>query len=82
MPQPIHALGLIQAHEALVAFDRAGLVVARSTNAVSLLGQVPGLGTATNTAHFDQPARDAIARALRTPESIWQGVQCFGVDRR
>lgn len=80
--EPIHALGLIQGHGALLAFDGAGLVVARSANATSLLGHVPGLGMATTEAHFDQPARDAIARALETPELVWQGTQCCGTEGR
>jgi chemotaxis family two-component system sensor kinase Cph1 len=80
--EPIHALGLIQAHGALVAFDRAGLTVARSANAASLLGHVPGLGMKMTDAHFDQTARDAIARGLEKPELVEEGVQCFGAGNR
>ena len=80
--EPIHALGLIQAHGALVAFDRAGLIVARSANAASLLGHLPDLGTKMSDAHFDQTAREAIARRLEKPELIEEGVQCSGVGHR
>jgi len=80
--EPIHALGLIQAHGALVAFDRAGLAVARSANATSLLGQVPSPGMKMSDAHFDETARDAIARRLEKPELVEEGVQCFGADHR
>ena len=80
--EPIHALGLIQAHGALVAFDRAGLTVARSANATSLLGHVPGLGMKMTDAHFDQSARDAIARGLENPALLEEGVQCFGAGHR
>ncbi len=77
--EPIHALGLIQAHGALVAFDRAGLTVARSANATSVIGHVPGLGTKMTDMHFDQTARDAIARGLERPELVQEGVQCFDI---
>jgi len=80
--EPIHALGLIQGYGALVAFDRAGFVVARSTNATSLLGHLPGLGMKMTDAHFDETARDAIARVLENPEQVAEGAQCFGVDQR
>jgi hypothetical protein len=80
--EPIHALGLIQRHGALVAFDRAGLVVAHAANTTSLLGRLPGLGTKMTDAHFDEAARDAIARGLEKPEQVAEGVQCFGADHR
>ena len=66
--EPIHALGLIQGHGALVAFDRGALVVARSTNATSLLRHVPDVGMRMADVHFDETARDAIAWALEHPE--------------
>jgi light-regulated signal transduction histidine kinase (bacteriophytochrome) len=80
--EPIHALGLIQGYGALVAFDRAGFVVARSTNATSLLGHLPGLGMKMTDAHFDETARDAIARVLGSPEQVAENAQCFGADNR
>ena len=80
--EPIHALGLIQAHGALVAFDRAGFTVACSANAEFLLGHVPGLGMKMTDAHFDETARDAIARRLEKPELVEEGVQCFGAGHR
>ena len=80
--EPIHALGLIQGHGALFAFDRAGWVVARSANAASLLGRVPDVGTKTTESHFDPIARDAIFRGLDSPEIVEEGLQCFGPDHR
>src|ERR1700733_5564555 len=80
--EPIHALGLIQGHGALMAFDRAGWVVARSANAASLLGRVPDVGTKTTESHFDPIARDAIFRGLDNPETVEEGLQCFGPDYR
>lgn len=79
---PIHALGLIQAHGALVAFDRAGFIVTRSMNAASLLGHLPDMGMKMTDAHFDQTAREAIGRALEKPELVQEGVQCFGAANR
>jgi light-regulated signal transduction histidine kinase (bacteriophytochrome) len=72
--EPIHALGLIQGHGALVAFDRAGFAVARSANATSLLGHVPGLDMKITNTHFDEAARDAIARGLGKPELVVRSI--------
>jgi chemotaxis family two-component system sensor kinase Cph1 len=80
--EPIHALGLIQANGALVAFDRAGFIVTRSMNAASLLGHLPDMGMKMTDAHFDQTAREAIGRALEKPELVQEGVQCFGAANR
>src|ERR1700710_2747676 len=76
--EPIHALGMIQGHGALIAFDTAGHAVSRSTNAGLLLGAVPELGMTSSDAHFDQVARDALARALANPELSHDGVECIG----
>jgi chemotaxis family two-component system sensor kinase Cph1 len=80
--EPIHALGMIQGHGALIAFDTAGHAVSRSTNAGLLLGAVPELGMTSSDAHFDQVARDALARALANPELSHDGVECIGADRQ
>jgi chemotaxis family two-component system sensor kinase Cph1 len=80
--EPIHALGLIQAHGALIAFDRAGFIVARSMNAASLLGHLPDMGMKMTDAHFDQTAREAIGRALEKPELVQECMQCFGAASR
>ncbi|WP_144113273.1 GAF domain-containing protein [Paraburkholderia sp. BCC1886] len=76
--EPIHALGLIQEHGALVAFDRDGRVVARSANAAAQLGRVPALGTAVTGRHFDPVARDAIARALNDSDLKLDALACTG----
>jgi chemotaxis family two-component system sensor kinase Cph1 len=80
--EPIHALGLIQGHGALIAFDRAGCVVARSLNATSLLGPVPNLGEQVTSGNFDQVAREAISRGLQNPELSQDSVQCAAPDHR
>jgi light-regulated signal transduction histidine kinase (bacteriophytochrome) len=80
--EPIHALGLIQGHGALIAFDRAGRVIAHSTNAAALLGALPALGEPLGDAHFDQAARDAIHRALTQPELSNDDVECLGAGQR
>jgi light-regulated signal transduction histidine kinase (bacteriophytochrome) len=80
--EPIHALGLIQGHGALIAFNRAGCVVARSTNANLLLGCVPDLGERTTDAHFDHIARDAISQGLTNPDLTPESVQSVGAGHR
>jgi two-component system, chemotaxis family, sensor kinase Cph1 len=42
--EPIHTLGFVQDHGALMAFDKTGGVVAASINAARMLGAVPALG--------------------------------------
>jgi chemotaxis family two-component system sensor kinase Cph1 len=76
--EPIHSLGLVQNHGALVAFDKSGVVVAASSNAATLLGSIPPLGAAMGEAHFDPVARDAIERALTNAETILESVVCGG----
>ncbi|RZJ02269.1 MAG: hypothetical protein EOO54_26605, partial [Haliea sp.] len=52
--EPIHIPGHIQPHGALFAFDAAGVLVYRSTNADDLLrGSLPALGEALAARHFD-----------------------------
>jgi light-regulated signal transduction histidine kinase (bacteriophytochrome) len=76
--EPIHALGLLQGHGALVAFDKSGLAVTHSVNARSLLGALPDLGAPSTDAHFDAAARKAIARSLAEPELTLENVECSG----
>ena len=80
--EPIHALGLIQGHGALLAFDRAGCVVARSANAASLLGLVPEEGRTLTDSNFDDTARNAIFQGLQHPEVVNESVECAGEGHR
>jgi chemotaxis family two-component system sensor kinase Cph1 len=78
--EPIHTLGFVQAHGALVAFDKSGMTVATSSNAVKMLGSVPSLGSAIGDQHFDTIARSAIAKTLAEPEIALESVVCEGPD--
>jgi light-regulated signal transduction histidine kinase (bacteriophytochrome) len=78
--EPIHSLGLVQNHGALVAFNKSGVAMAASSNAATLLGSVPSLGAAFGEAHFDSIARDAIKRALTDAETVFESVVCGGVS--
>jgi light-regulated signal transduction histidine kinase (bacteriophytochrome) len=78
--EPIHALGLIQGHGALVAFDQNGRVVAHSANASSLIGPLPAIGMQTSDAQFDAIARDVVARSLADPRLSIETVACRGAN--
>jgi two-component system, chemotaxis family, sensor kinase Cph1 len=78
--EPIHTLGFVQDHGALIAFDKSGLTAAASNNAASLLGSVPALGMQIGSRHFDRVARVTIARSLAEPDIILESVVCKGVD--
>jgi chemotaxis family two-component system sensor kinase Cph1 len=78
--EPIHCLGFVQDHGALVAFDKSGVAVAASSNAATLLGIVPAIGERIGGRHFDLIACDAIARTLAEPEAVLESLVCAGVD--
>jgi chemotaxis family two-component system sensor kinase Cph1 len=78
--EPIHTLGFVQDHGALIAFDKSGGTVAASSNAARLLGAVPALGSQIDSRHFDQIARTAIANTLAEPDVILESVVCQGTD--
>ena len=65
---------------ALVAFDKAGMAVAASSNATASLGPVPALGTTMGREHFDHVARSKITQALAAPEIALERVVCEGRD--
>ncbi|WP_250508033.1 GAF domain-containing protein [Caballeronia sp. GAFFF3] len=82
--EPIHALGHIQPHGALLCFANDGKLVAFSENAPSLLGPLPAVGRSLNATHLDECARKAIRHALEHPppaaeSSGWlsPGGDCF-----
>jgi two-component system, chemotaxis family, sensor kinase Cph1 len=68
--EPIHALGLIQPHGALLAFNRGGELIACSDNATRMLGTLPARGSPLSDGHLDQCARVAISRALHHRGSV------------
>jgi chemotaxis family two-component system sensor kinase Cph1 len=78
--EPIHCLGFVQDHGALIAFDKSGVVVAASSNAAKLLGTVPSLGSSIGDRHFEMVARDAITKTLADPKVVLESVVCEGAD--
>ena len=69
--EPIHIPGLIQPHGALFAFDNAGVLVHRSANAATLLGErIPKLGEPMSPETFpDYPAFHVVtARVQAEPD--------------
>lgn len=73
--EPIHIPGAIQAHGALLAFDREQRLVAHSANAEALVGQPLALGLA-----LDALPIAAIAREW--PQAIWQAEDAATVPDR
>jgi two-component system, chemotaxis family, sensor kinase Cph1 len=65
--EPIHALGFIQPHGALLCLNRDGILLAASENATAMLGPLPELGARFDARHLDASAREALERALRRP---------------
>jgi hypothetical protein len=66
----------------LVAFDKAGMAVAASSNATASLGPVPALGATMGREHFDHVARPKITQALAAPEIAWKGSCARGETAR
>src|SRR5580658_10224485 len=62
--EPIHALGLIQPHGALLCLDQRGRVLAMSTNAPALLGPLPVLGEPLTDGHLTPLSRQTLLAAL------------------
>ncbi|WP_181969874.1 GAF domain-containing protein [Paraburkholderia sp. DHOC27] len=78
--EPIHALGLVQPHGALLCFDPAGHLVAASTNAPELLGALPAMGERLTDAHVTPLARQTIFEALADPAKPADAVECDGAN--
>lgn len=75
--EPIHALGLVQPHGALLCFDRNGALIARSENAATLLGPLPALRDALSEDHLDRCARLAIGKAILARNESLESVECM-----
>ncbi|MGI4982247.1 MAG: GAF domain-containing protein [Janthinobacterium lividum] len=79
--EPIHALGSIQSHGALLCFDRQGRLLAKSRTAEQWLGRLPALGDVFDDRHFDAVARQALRDALADPTVLRDGAVSHGVDQ-
>ncbi|MDE1179945.1 histidine kinase dimerization/phospho-acceptor domain-containing protein [Paraburkholderia sp.] len=77
--EPIHALGFIQPHGALLGFDRDGRLLARSANATEWLGPLPELGEPVTDAHLSPLSRQTLRAALADPHMPLESVECKGV---
>jgi light-regulated signal transduction histidine kinase (bacteriophytochrome) len=80
--EPIHTLGLIQGHGALLAFDESGRLIAQSKTASHLLGSLPPFGGLICTHHLDIASRTALARTISEPGVPTQSVPCTGADQQ
>jgi chemotaxis family two-component system sensor kinase Cph1 len=78
--EPIHALGLIQPHGALLCLDQRGRVLAMSTNAPALLGPLPVLGEPLTDGHLTPLSRQTLLAALAEPTIPLETVECEGVS--
>ncbi len=76
--EPIHLLGRIQPHGALLCFDAQGCLIARSANACEWLGAVPGLGEPITDLHLSPLSRQTIRAALADREMTSESVECKG----
>ncbi|WP_322071538.1 GAF domain-containing protein [Paraburkholderia bannensis] len=77
--EPIHLLGRIQPHGALLCFDADGRLIARSVNALAWLGAVPEIGESITDAHLSPLSRQTIRAALADREMTSESVECKGV---
>ncbi|WP_429301888.1 GAF domain-containing protein [Paraburkholderia sp. GAS199] len=78
--EPIHALGLVQPHGALLCLDRAGRLVAASTNAPALLGALPETGGLLSDDHLTPLALQTVRDALADPSRLSDAVECDGAN--
>ncbi|WP_164707811.1 histidine kinase dimerization/phospho-acceptor domain-containing protein [Paraburkholderia phosphatilytica] len=78
--EPIHALGFIQPHGALLCFDRVGCLIAKSANAEIWLGALPELGETISDRHLSPLSRQTLRAALEHPEMADESVECRGID--
>ncbi|WP_144113536.1 GAF domain-containing protein [Paraburkholderia sp. BCC1886] len=78
--EPIHALGLVQPHGALLAFDPQGRLQAHSADATRWLGALPELGQPVSDKHLSPLSRQTIRAALADRQITMDSVECNGAD--
>lgn len=81
--EPIHALGLIQPHGALLCFSPTGALLAKSRNAEALLGPLPALGEMLSADCLNEPVRRALQAGLSDRSISGDSMDCTGAgDQR
>lgn len=78
--EPIHALGLVQPHGALLCFERTGLLLAASANASALLGPLPAVGNLLSDDCLTLDSRQALREALGDPTIPLDNIECDGAN--
>jgi light-regulated signal transduction histidine kinase (bacteriophytochrome) len=78
--EPIHALGSIQSHGALLCFDATGILLAKSATAQRWLGPLPALGERLAPHHLDPIGRRTIEIALAEPTREVESIECDGAS--
>jgi two-component system, chemotaxis family, sensor kinase Cph1 len=76
--EPIHALGLIQPHGAMLCLDRQGRLIAHSADASRWLGPLPELGQPVTDQYLTPLSRQALRAALADPEAPVESIECNG----
>ncbi|WP_347558189.1 GAF domain-containing protein [Robbsia sp. KACC 23696] len=76
--EPIHALGSVQPHGALLCFDDAGRLIAASATAAQFLGELPPLGAGFSERHFSADARQLLSQALADRQALLEPVEVSG----
>lgn len=65
--EPIHIPGLVQPHGAMLVFDQAGILVAKSENASSMLDCEISLGQKTDCESWTPELREAVSKSFSNP---------------
>jgi len=76
--EPIHALGLIQPHGAMLCLDRQGRLIAHSADASRWLGPLPALGKNVTDQYLTPLSRRALRAALADPQAPVESIECNG----
>ncbi|WP_429499279.1 GAF domain-containing protein [Robbsia andropogonis] len=76
--EPIHALGSVQPHGALLCFDDAGRLLAASESAARFLGELPPLRARFAEKHFSVEARQLLSLALTDRRALLESVEVAG----
>lgn len=76
--EPIHALGLIQPHGAMLCLDRQGRLIAHSADASRWLGPLPALGQPVTDQYLTPLSRQALRAALADPQAPVESIECNG----
>ena len=78
--EPIHALGYVQPHGALLCFNQAGVLLSKSRNAETLLGALPASGQMLTSDHLSEAIRETIQSGLADRNMPGDSIECTGAD--